>query len=80
MTYKYFLKNDRNMFPSMFVKNSRSPNVYALLGKALPQKSIGLKILLAMLQMTRFFKFFIAKDQNLKSPRGWPEMAVDGRG
>ena len=30
MTYKHFLKNDRNMFPSIFVENSRSPSGQAL--------------------------------------------------
>ena len=32
--------------------------VYTVLSKALPQKSIRLKILLAMLQMTNFFEIF----------------------
>ena len=33
--------------------------VYAVLSKALPRKSFSLKILLAMLQMTRLFKILV---------------------
>ena len=49
-----FLKNFHKQGPPL----RRLGYVYAVLSKALPRKSFCLKILLAMLKMTRFLKIF----------------------
>ena len=55
----YNKNEEQKLIPNLFREHNIylfQSNVYAVLSKALPRKSFCLKILLAMLKMTRFKK------------------------